>query len=101
MSITERKDADDKFFEAVAREAAWMDVRARLSFDEQRILPSQRNSVLLLTRKAWYLPALPGQSKVLNVHFEARRRDELRLEIAIDPYEGNVESKPDLYRKVK
>jgi hypothetical protein len=101
QTLTESKEADEQFFEAVMRGTVLRQTLQRYGFNKQTIFPSQHNSVLVITKDEWTLYPAQRQTKALNIHFEARKRDELRLEIALEPYEGNVANKPDLFRQIQ
>lgn len=100
-TITERKRADEAFFADVRQEPHLLDVLSKHGFGPPHVFSSQHNSVFLLTKDAWTLPALAGQCRTLNIHFEARDRCSFRLDIGLEPYEGNIEAKPDLFCALK
>ncbi|HET6384979.1 MAG TPA: hypothetical protein VFJ58_16430 [Armatimonadota bacterium] len=99
-SITEQKVAAVVFFKTVMEEPV---LRAALREHglSSNADPSQFNSVLILTKVEWTLPYWGSLPKTLNVHFEARRPDEFRLEVGLEPYEGNVGQKPELMRRIE
>ena len=98
---TQHIKADTLFFEEVQRQKTLQEALARYGFTRQEAGPRQHNSVLIITKEEWTLPRIEGQTKSLNVHFEARTRNGFRLEIGLDPYEGKVEHKPDLLQKIQ
>jgi hypothetical protein len=100
MSVSEQKEASEQFFREVLVEDALRQALAFHHLDVIEVGPSQHNSVLWISRRKWLLAALENEPKGLYIHFEARRRDELRLDIGLEPYEGNIENKPALFRQL-
>jgi hypothetical protein len=100
-TLTQRKKADKQFFEIVQVQSTLEATLKRLGLTRQTIRASQRNAVFGITKPEWTLSSLKGQSRSLNVHFEARNRHEFRLELGLDPYIGNVEEKPELFRELQ
>jgi hypothetical protein len=81
------------FFERVSKEPELRTVLDKLGIAPQNVGLSQHNAVFTVTKPDWTL-ALPGQPKELSIHFEARNRREIRLEVGLRPYEGHIEKKP-------
>ncbi|MCW3055031.1 MAG: hypothetical protein JWN14_4201 [Chthonomonadales bacterium] len=100
-TLTQQKADDAQFFERVKAQPVLQETLQRHALNKLVIRPSQHNSVLGITKQEWTLPRLTGQSRSLNVHFEARNRHEFRLELGLDPYIGNVEDKPELFRELQ
>ena len=96
--------ADDvEFFRQVLRDPALQDALKRhaLAPDPTTPAASIHNAVLIFCKTSWVLPLLAGQDKTLQIHWEARTRHEFRLDVALDPYEGSIEKKPDLAQSLR
>jgi hypothetical protein len=47
-------------------------------------------------KPSWKLPRPTGHERTLGIHFEARDRRELRVDVGPEPYVGGVDKKPEL-----
>lgn len=92
-TLTQQKADDELFFERVKAQPVLLETLQRYALNRLVIRPSRHNSVLGITKEAWTLPRLAGQTRSLNVHFEARNRHEFRLELGLDPYIANASMK--------
>ncbi len=98
---TEAKAVDQAFFMAVMDESAMQRVLDQHELDQIYLGPSQYNSILVLTKETWTLPYFHLMPKTLNIHFEARKPNEFRLEVGLEPYEGNIENKLELWNTLQ
>jgi hypothetical protein len=97
MTSDEKKD-DQRFFRLVSLEGKFPSSRRELGFGEPIFGLSLGNAVMLFSRPDWHIP-VPESEWMLQIHFEARRRNEFRLEVGPEPYVSSLDSKPDLKRK--
>lgn len=61
-----------------------------------------RNEGMQITKLDWTLPPPVNAKKThgVNVHFESTKRGYLNLHVELDPYETNLDSKPELAEQV-
>jgi len=100
-TLTQQKAGDANFFAQVTMQPVLQDALQRHGLNQPVVRSSQHNAVLGITKQEWALARLSGHSRSLNIHFEARNRRELRLELGLHPYIGNVEEKPELFRELQ
>lgn len=94
---------DQPFFEEVLNDSRLKAVLDQHGFDrcdtEGRILG--RNNVLKITKASRSLTGKGPGPETVNIHFEARERGELRLDVEVAPYEGSIANRPDRMADLK
>jgi hypothetical protein len=100
------KTDDSRFFLEVLKDPEFRDVRKRCGVKEWNPAVGEQphNSVLKLWKSNWLLPLSHMdviEVKGVNVHFEARVRNELRVEAEIDPYIPSLDKQPEIEHALK
>jgi hypothetical protein len=60
-----------------------------------------RNELLQLWKPDWVVEVSSGSPEKVGVHFEARARGRLQVDVEIDPYEGSLKKKPERLAQLK
>lgn len=94
-TLTNIKNNDAEFFHSVRRDPALAAVLERHDF-QTHIGDSQHNAVFLLWKKAWVLRQPAGHERTLMIHFEAKDRREMRVEVGPEPWIGGLDKKAEL-----
>src|SRR5688500_9941019 len=83
-----RDETDTLFFTSVLREEVLREAMRETGIESWNpAIGSQPfNKVLKIWRPEWLLRLPQGDTEGVNVHFEARRRNELRIESELHPY---------------
>jgi hypothetical protein len=94
-TLTAIKNNDAEFFHSVRRDPVFAAVLERQDF-QTHIGDSQHNAVFLLWKKSWVLRQPAGHERTLMIHFEAKDRREMRVEVGPEPWVGGLDKKPEL-----
>jgi hypothetical protein len=92
---TIQKREDDYFFHVVATEPAFVRALHKFGFSPAWFGIAVGNAVMGISRPNWTI-YVPASRHSLNIHFEARTRNEYRIEIGPEPYVSKLDKKPEI-----
>ncbi|WP_125205978.1 hypothetical protein [Capsulimonas corticalis] len=95
MTLTDIKNNDAEFFDRVRNAPVFISTVNRLGLQVD-IGISQHNAVFQIWKPSWVLQRPPGHDRTLRIHFEAKDRREMRVEVGPEPWIASLDSKPEL-----
>lgn len=94
-TLTDIKNNDADFFHRIRHDPVLTAVLEQHDF-QTHIGDSQHNAVFLLWKKSWVLRRPIDHERTLMIHFEAKDRREMRVEVGAEPWVASLDKKPEL-----
>ncbi len=98
-SLTLQKEGDDSFLRQVAATPTFQTTLTANGLSAPYFGIATYNAVMIISRPDWTIH-VPACDHSVNVHFEARARNEFRLEVGPEPYVDSLDKKPELLQRL-